>query len=851
MIKSKPHTLRSAVMLPFTLLLLLTVTVLTFIQNSNYERMLTEVSAKLLSSYSENTSNNLDRFLEQPFNTTLTIADSIQRYQLYQPSQLINVENYLHAAITDIYSQQKQISTIAFGSEAKDYVGFRKNENQNISLILQDKRTDNELEFYHGASSDDIIDYSLRNYDPTTRPWYAPFAKTKVAGWAKIYSNVDEEQTFTISSVAPVINNGVLQGIVATDINLRQLANFIEPESSVFNGVTYITDSQGSLIANSLQVPLISTENKRILAVDSTNALIAINGQKITEQQLQDKHAPASFEFSENGIRYFSRITAYNNNNLQWFIIVTLPEDVLLGSLPSQQRIGLVAALTLAFLGLMIGLYLLQIITQPIMDIAKASQQLDHNNWNVTIRDNIKLHETTQLISAFKSMSSRLQTSFSTLRQQILFDDLTGLLSREGFIERINTPQHQQSGILVLVGLKAFRHTNNSLGQHKGDQLLIAIALRLQQTLSDDIVISHIEKDTFAIFTPHYQDIEHSNEFAETLLEHFNRPFLINDSDVMIGADAGVMSGKFDHIDMHEWLRHASLALTYACQQEQLQCCHYQAYMIEASQEQMRLTAELKRAIVNHEFEVYYQPVIDLQDDSISGAEALVRWNSPTRSLVSPLQFIPLAEENGMIIEIGQQILTQACYDTKQQIDQGIWPASFALHVNLSVRELLHPDYVPMLKDILTSTQLPASNLTLEVTESRLVSQPLLTKKILEQLRALGIHIAIDDFGTGYSSLAYLTQLPFDALKIDRSFVGQMLESESYAAIIAAIITMTSKFNAEIVAEGVETAEQAQHLKQLGCRYAQGFYYSRPKPLAEWEIGNNASHSLQQYNVAT
>ena len=318
----------------------------------------------------------------------------------------------------------------------------------------------------------------------------------------------------------------------------------------------------------------------------------------------------------------------------------------------------------------------------------------------------------------------------------------------------------------------------------------------------------------------------------------------------MTEAHAGVMSGKFDHIDIHEWLRHANLALTYACKQEQLKYCHYQAYMIEASQEQMRLTAELKRAIVNHEFEVYYQPVIDLQDGSISGAEALVRWHNPTRGLVSPLAFIPLAEENGMIIEIGQQILTQACYETKQQIELGIWPTSFALHVNLSVRELLHPDYVPMLHDILTSTQLPASNLTLEVTESRLVSQPLLTKQILGKLRALGIHIAIDDFGTGYSSLTYLTQLPFDTLKIDRSFVSQMLDSENHAAIVAAIITMTGKFNAEIVAEGVETAEQAQHLKQLGCRYAQGFYYSRPKPLAEWDIDNDASHSQQQYTTA-
>ncbi|WP_255546878.1 bifunctional diguanylate cyclase/phosphodiesterase [Moritella sp. 36] len=805
--------------------------------------MQSKISAKLLTSYSENIKTNLDHFLEQPFDTTLAIADNIQRNQLYQASDLTKVEDYLHSAISDIYYQQKQISTISFGSENKDYVGFRKNEDQDVSLILQDKRTNYELEFYHGESSDDIVDYSISNYDPTIRPWYAPFAKEKAAGWAKIYSNADEKNTFTISSISPVINDDTLVGIVATDINLRHLSHFIEPENHHFKGITYITDNQNKLIASSLKASLTDNDNNRIQAKESHNAVIAANGLYIANRQLQNKHAPATFEFDQNGIRYFSRITAYSNNNLQWFIIVTLPENVLLDGLPNQQRLGLVAALTLAFFGLLMGLYLLRIITQPIMDIAAISQQLDHNNWDVTIREDIKLHETTQLISTFKSMSSRLESSFTTLHKQLLFDSLTGLLSRDGFVEKLNNPISQQQGILVLLGLRSFRHTNNSLGQNKSDQLLITIASRLQKNVADNVTISRIDKDTFAVFTPNFQDLEHSHAFAENLLTDFNRPFTINDTEVLVGANAGIMSGKFHDIDMDEWLRNSSLALTYAVKQEQIQRCHYQEYMITASQEQTRLTTDLQRAITNNEFAVYYQPVIDLTNNTIAGAEALVRWHSPIRGIVSPLDFIPVAEDTGMIVDIGKQILLQACSDTKSQIERGQWPVNFALHVNMSVRELLHPDYISTVKKILANTQLPAANLTLEITESRLVSQPLLTNQLLGQLRSLGIQIAIDDFGTGYSSLAYLTQLQFDALKIDRSFVSQMLNSESHAAIVAAITTMTSKFNAEIVAEGVETAEQAQHLKQLGCRYAQGFYYSRPKPLAEWDTENTSTDS--------
>ena len=835
MMKPKLLTLRSAVMLPFTLLLLLTVAIITLVQNNSYERMQSKISAKLLNSYSENIKTNLDRFLEQPFSTTLAIADNIQRNQLYQASDLTKIEDYLRSAINDIYYQQKQISTISFGSENKEYVGFRKNKDQDASLILQDKRTNYELEFYHGESSDDIVDYSISHYDPTIRPWYAPFAKEKAAGWAKIYSNVDEKNTFTISSISPVINDDTLVGIVATDINLRHLSHFIEPENRHFKGITYITDNQNKLIASSLKASLTDNDNNRIQAKESDNDLIAANGLYIANRQFQNKHTPATFEFDQNGIRYFSRITAYSNNNLQWFIIVTLPENVLLDGLPSQQRLGLIAALTLAFFGLLLGLYLLRIITQPIMDIAEISQQLDHNNWDVTIKEDIKLHETTQLISAFKSMSSRLENSFTTLRKQLLFDSLTGLLSRDGFVEKLNHPVSQDQGILVLLGLRSFRHTNNSLGQNKSDLLLVTIASRLQQNMADNVTISRIDKDTFAVFSPYFQDLEHSHAFAESLLTDFNRPFTINDTEVLVGANAGIMSGKFHDIDMDVWLRNSSLALAYTVKQEQIQRCHYQDYMITASQDRTRLTTDLQRAITNNEFAVYYQPVIDLTNDTIAGAEALVRWHSPIRGIVSPLDFIPVAEDTGMIVDIGKQILLQACSDTQLQIERGHWPANFALHVNMSVRELLHPDYISTVKDILALTQLPAANLTLEITESRLVSQPLLTNQLLGQLRSLGIHIAIDDFGTGYSSLAYLTQLQFDALKIDRSFVSQMIDSESHAAIVAAIITMTSKFNAEIVAEGVETAEQAQHLKKLGCRYAQGFYYSRPKPLTEWE----------------
>ncbi|PSW03394.1 diguanylate cyclase [Photobacterium lipolyticum] len=835
MITTRPLTLRFAVMLPFALLLLLTVGVIAIAQHNSYERMLSEVSSKLLSLNTQNVSNDLHRFLDGPFNTNLTLADSISRHQLYQPPRLTQLEDYFSAAITELYAYQQQIGTIAFGSEDKYFIGFRKNADNNLALLLKDERTGNDLHIYQGPTHNNKTSHQIRDYDPTERPWYLPFAQSRQSGWSEIYANLDERQTLTLSAVTPVLDHQDLLGVVVTDINLNHIATFLERESLPFSGITYLIDNQGRLVANSTQTPMITADNRRLLATQSTNALIATSGQYVARQPLRNDEPPTTFEFTQDNTRYFSRITSYRDSyNLQWHIVVTIPEHGLLGQLPAQQESGLVAAFIIGFLGLIIGLYILNIITQPIIDIAQASQNLTENNWDVPIRPGIKLHETAQLIAAFRSMSSRLQRSFSSLRQQILYDDLTGLLSREGLTDTTRATYHNQQGVVVLIGLKTFRHINDSLGHHRGDQLLIAIAERLQQSLPDEVLLSRIGRDEFAVFSPRFSDQAQTDHFARQLLEQFYLPFIVDGTEVMLSACAGVASGQLAESDITEWLRNSSLALSQATQQESDPVCHYQPYMIEASQEKTRLSAELQRAINHHEFEVHYQPIINLANDTISGAEALVRWRSPTRGMVPPMHFIPLAEENGMIIEIGQQILLQACEDTQKQIARGQWPQDFSLHVNLSVRQLLQADFVDQLKITLARSGLPATNLTLEITESRLVSQPLLTFDILDQLRQLGIHIAIDDFGTGYSSLAYLTQLPFDSLKIDRSFVNQMLESDDYATIIAAIITMTQNFNADIVAEGVESAEQAQRLKQLGCGFAQGYFYARPEPLSKW-----------------
>ncbi|MGR5129653.1 bifunctional diguanylate cyclase/phosphodiesterase [Photobacterium swingsii] len=852
MIRLPTLTLRTAVMLPFTLILLLTVGVIAIAQHNSYERMLSEVSNKLLSSYTKNISNDLNLFLGDPFKTNQTLADSIQRHRLYQPPTLTVLEGYLYDAISSIYISQEQINTIAFASEDKYLVGYRKEKDHQYSLLLKDLRTAKDLYIFDGNSYHHPTSHKIKNYNPLERPWYAPFANSLQAGWSDVYTNMDENQTLTISAASPVMQHNRLIGVTVTDINLNHINDFLANDARSTTGTTYILDDKGLLVATSENQKILSSAFKRLHPSNSTSPLIAASGQYIQNHQLNRLNRSTGFSFSYKDARYFGRITPYKDEyNLNWSIVVTTAETDLLGQLPQQQMMGLIAALILGGGALLIGLSVLGQVTRPITEIAEASKKLTESHWEIPVRETVSLKETQLLISSIKSMSHRLQQSFNSLRKHVLFDSLTGLLSQQGLVENTSKLGVGSEAGLVLIGLKSFRNINDSLGHINGDQLLVQIATRFQQVVPSNIQLSRVGRDEFALFSQHITTTEQIEQLAKHALEMFHRPFMIDGIDVMLRARAGTVSGPLPENGINEWIRNASLALSEAKQHEYPLYCHYQARMMTASIEQTRLTAELKHAIDNHEFEVYYQPIIDLHRNRICGAEALVRWNSPSRGLVPPIKFIPLAEDSGMIIEIGHQILYQACQQTYQQIQAGDWPHDFSLHVNLSVCQLLQAGFIEQLEVVLEKTQLPPANLTLEVTESRLVSQPLLTTHVLNQIQALGIHIAIDDFGTGYSSLAYLTQLPFNSLKIDRSFVNQMMATDNYSAVVAAIITMAKNFQADTVAEGVETAEQEAKLKALGCRYAQGFYYAKPQPLSEWstEMVNKPTnnHQLAEY----
>ncbi len=840
----KQFSLRTAVMLPFITVLLLTLSVVFYTQNKSYEKLVDDVSQKILTSYTQNTHADLNIFLKAPYVAVQNMVDQIQRYQMYQPNNTKNIQHYLKHSLLEVYTDLQQVDVLSFGGEQKEYIGFRRESNKGISLMLQDKRTGNDLVIYRGNQISEDIRSIIPNYDPRQRPWYSPVANTLDPAWSQIYTNVDERKEITISTMHPVFYGNDFIGVFAADVKLDSFNAFLYQETEHTKGSIYLIDNKQRLIAHSNPGSVISLGSPRSpngtrqLAIESPDIAIQKSAEYIQEKKLVNNQAATVFCFSYKGERYFSQITPYRDNHgLDWYIVISITESDLLGHLQQEQRKGLLFGILLAFTGLLIGIYTITQVTKPIFTTANAARNIASGNWNNNVEAKGSIYETTMLMNAFNDMTHKLQSSFEAMRQQIIFDPLTQVLSRQGLIEHSRTMLSKQKECeqgLLLIGIDNFRDINDSLGILEGDQLLQRITERLQASFhTSNIAIARVGGDEFGLFFSNLDNIEQLQQHALDVHACFMTPFHISANPTLVSISIGLVYDDLSCDAMTLWLRNASIALSQA-KKNNLDTSLYTPEMAVASQHKANITAELASAIENNEMLPFYQPIIDIKTGEIIGAEALIRWINPRRGLVSPLDFIPLAEDNGMIIPIGTQILTQACLDTVDRINKGLWPKDFHMHVNLSVCQLTQDNFLDELENILQKTEIPAQNLTLEITESRLVNHDKSTTNTMQKIRDLGIQIAIDDFGTGYSSLAYIHKLPFDVLKVDRAFIKDLTAENVESSIAAAVYNMTKGFNITLVAEGIETQEQAELLAKLNYNHAQGFLYSRPLPLTEW-----------------
>lgn len=419
------------------------------------------------------------------------------------------------------------------------------------------------------------------------------------------------------------------------------------------------------------------------------------------------------------------------------------------------------------------------------------------------------------------------------------YDTLTELPNRALFIDRVawgivQARRSQMAAAVIFLDLDRFSTINDTLGSEVGDRLLQGVAQRLTGSLRETDVAARVGGDDFAVLAlvAHAED---GARVAENLLEALRPAFEIDDHQLYVTASIGVSTYPYDGDDPHNLLKNAGAAMQLAKEQGGNSYQFFTPSMHTLGLKRLLLQSNLRRALERREFVLHYQPQVEAETGKTIAVEALIRWQNPERGLVAPGEFIPLAEDTGLIVPIGEWVLRTACSQCKSWQKLGFPQARVS--INLSARQFQQPNLVQLIADALAGSKLDPNCLELELTENVVMKNPEQAAATLRRLKEIGVRISLDDFGTGYSSLSYLKNLPIDGLKIDRSFVRDLTSDPNDAAIIMAVITLAHSLKLKVIAEGVENEEQLSFLRLLRCDAVQGYFYSRPMPaeaVREW-----------------
>lgn len=451
-----------------------------------------------------------------------------------------------------------------------------------------------------------------------------------------------------------------------------------------------------------------------------------------------------------------------------------------------------------------------------------------------------------------KQAEDALREQQSRLNYMAFHDSLTALPNRALFYDRINhslarAKRSDNKLVLMLLDLDRFKYINDSLGHDAGDLLLKTISKRLEDSVRDMDTVARLGGDEFVVVLEGIQDDDDIGRVANKLLAGVATPLNVMGHEIASSVSIGISVFPQDGDTTDTLLKNADIAMYKAKEAGKNNYQFYAEGMNASAVNFLLLENDLRRAIETNQLMIHYQPQFDLKTGSLMGMEALVRWNHPERGVVSPAHFIPLAEETGLIVALGDWVLRTSCEQQKRWLDQGKYFHKVA--VNLSPRQFLERSFTARVAEVLELTQLPSQYLELEITESSAMENASETINMMSELNEMGVSLAIDDFGTGYSSLAYLKRFPLQKLKIDRSFINDVAHDQNDAAIAKSIISLAHNMSLNVVAEGVENADQVEWLRERGCDMAQGFFYAKPMSAEQMSLHLEAGEFVQSANV--
>ena len=493
-------------------------------------------------------------------------------------------------------------------------------------------------------------------------------------------------------------------------------------------------------------------------------------------------------------------------------------------------------ALFVGMLTLVVMLLIERIVIQPISGLTRGVVLLANGDPSDP-RNRLQVKgsdEVATLARTFNGLLEHLaarQKLEAQLTHMAHHDGLTALPNRVLFrqeMERELARARDGEAVAVLcIDLDHFKRVNDTLGHAAGDALLQGAADRLRACVRETDIVARLGGDEFAIVQVQAEQPRAATVLAERLIADLSRPFDIEGHQVVVGASVGIALAPSDGTEADQLMKSADMALYRAKADGRGVLRYFESEMDAKMQARRALELDLRKALVEHEFELFYQPIVDLKSNRVSGFEALLRWNHPTQGLISPADFIPIAEDMGLITPLGEWVLRQACREAAG------WPERVKVAVNLSPAQFKSKALALVVTTALADSGLAPDRLELEITESVLLQDNDTVRGILHQLRALGVRISMDDFGTGYSSLSYLRSFPFDKIKIDQSFVRDMGQHDDSIAIVRAVAGLGRNLGMSTTAEGVETNEQLGRLREEGCTEVQGYLFSRPLPASE------------------
>ena len=754
------------------------------------------------------------------------------------------------------------VSYIQFGNAQGEFVGLEVNDDRTIRYQVTEFQKSLQTYAIEPQGQRGRLLKTSPNYDPRNRPWYIVPQQADRPAWTDIYAWVNPP-TLAITLGQPYYDpSGKFQGILATDLTIAQISDFLRTLRIGKSGQTFIFDAAGWLIAtsaNELPFTMVEDTPQRIHTKDSSDLLTRATVKYLIEHfgSLTNIDAEQTLYFKINGEKHFLNISfLQDEHGLNWIGAIVVPESDFMSEVNANNRTSILLCFGALGLATTLGLCTSRWITRPIRQLIEASQAISTGYFNqVKVVKGVR--ELDALTFSFNQMAEQLQISFRDLeranqnleqeiveRQQIgqkleynaLHDPLTDLPNRtllmerlEQVIKRIRREENYLCAVLF-IDLDRFKIINDSLGHQIGDLLLIAIAQKLTSIVRETDTIARLGGDEFIALLEPITQINDAIDIAERIIEELRLPFYLEKRQVFTAASIGIVLSSKEYSQADDILRDADIAMYRAKSRGKARYEMFDQEMYNLAVARHKLENNLRHALDRQEFQVYYQPIISLDNKKIVGFEALLRWQHPEQGLISPAKFLPIAEEIGLIVPIGEWILHSACQQMALWQTQISTASQLKISVNLSAKQLQDPNFLGAVKRVLTQTGLEGKSLQLELTESMLMENLKALTTLLWQLKEEGIELSIDDFGTGYSSLSYLHRLPIDNLKIDRSFIKSIGKEKDGRNIVATIINLAHQMEMTTIAEGIESPKQLDRLQFLGCEKVQGYLFSRPVP---------------------